>query len=106
MNEDEDTDDLTINEKLDLILQRLSALEDDRRTGTRPLLDKLIKEMIETRETLAARLSGVENRLSGVEQAVQALNCKFNVINEELLNVKGEFRGFDERMTELERKPN
>jgi hypothetical protein len=44
--------ELTIDEKLDRILQRLSALEAQGANTTRPLLDQIVKEIVETRETL------------------------------------------------------
>lgn len=58
------TADLTINEKLDRILQRLAALEAHGANTTRPLLDQIVKEMVETREMLMERIDVVEKTLT------------------------------------------
>jgi ABC-type transporter Mla subunit MlaD len=89
------TSDLTINEKLDRILSRLDALEakaDDRANATRPLLDQIIKEMVQTRETLTARLDRIERQL--------------RVMTEDVMQVRTDQRGLEDRMDELERRPN
>jgi hypothetical protein len=57
------TADLTINEKLDRILQRLAALESQGANATRPLLDHLIQEMVTTRETLMEELRRIKKQL-------------------------------------------
>jgi hypothetical protein len=57
------TADLTINEKLDQILQRLAALESQGANTTRPLLDQLIQEMVTTRETLMEELRRIKKQL-------------------------------------------
>jgi hypothetical protein len=62
-DENADTADLTMNEKLERILQRLAALESQGANTTRPLLDQIIKEMVETREALTERLDRMEVRL-------------------------------------------
>ena len=67
IDENANTADLTIGEKLDRILQRLTALESQGTGMTRPLLDQIIKEMVETRETLNLRLDGMDARLAALE---------------------------------------
>jgi hypothetical protein len=65
-DENANTADLTMDEKLDQIIQRLAVLEartGDRARETRPLLDRLIQEMIQTREALTARLDRIERQL-------------------------------------------
>jgi len=57
------TADLTINEKLDRILQRLAALESQGANTARPLLDHLIQEMVTTRETLMEELRRIKKQL-------------------------------------------
>jgi hypothetical protein len=63
-NDDTPTADLTMNEKLDRILQRLAALEAKGANTTRPLLDQIVKEMVETREMLMERIGVVEKTLT------------------------------------------
>jgi ABC-type transporter Mla subunit MlaD len=94
-DENAKTADLTIDEKLDRILQRLTALEaraDDRAKETRPLLDQIIKEMVQTRETLTARLDRIERQL--------------RVMTEDVMQVRTDQRGLEDRMDALERRPN
>jgi chromosome segregation ATPase len=93
------TADLTINEKLDQVLTRLSALESQGGVSTRPLLDNLIKEMVTTRETLAAQLAEVAREL-------KAVNSRLDIISIDLSKVRGELREHDTRLSELEGRPN
>lgn len=105
-DENANTADLTMDEKLDRILTkladvetRLGALETQGTGTTRPLLDQILQEMIQTRDTLTERLDGVEKELRSIDR-------KFDVFNKEMLGMKADIRDFDERLTELERKPN
>jgi septation ring formation regulator EzrA len=101
-DENANTADLTINEKLDRILSRLEALEakaDDRANTTRPLLDQLVKEMVQTRETLTERIGAVEKEL-------RSINHRLAIFSEDINRVRGEMRDIDSRVDELERRPN
>ena len=60
---DEPTKDLTDGEKLNAILQRLAEIEERSAKATRPLLDRILKEMVETREMMVARLDRIEAQL-------------------------------------------
>lgn len=91
------TADLTDSEKLDAIIRRLDAIEAQR--DTRPLLDQILKEMTETRDAMNARLDAVEKQLRSIDR-------KFDVFNKEMLAMKADVRDFDERLSELERRPN
>jgi len=66
IDENANTADLTINEKLDRILQRLAALEAQDANTTRPLLNQLIKETADTREALTERIAAVEKELRSI----------------------------------------
>lgn len=108
MSEDS-TKDLTTDEMLRLLLAdmrdvkgRLGALEaqgEDRTKTTRPLLDQIIREMVQTRETLTARLEGVEKELRSIDR-------KFDILNKELFAMKTDIREQSDRLTELETRPN
>lgn len=99
------TKDLTTGEKIDLILfkvasieTRLTALEsaaEDRTRETRPKLDIIIKE-----------ISDLNERMAGVETTLRSIDRKFDVLNREIFAMKTDIREHDERLTELERKPN
>ncbi|MBO0719315.1 MAG: hypothetical protein J2P41_00710 [Blastocatellia bacterium] len=67
--------------------------------STRPMFDRLLAEMITTRETLDARLASVEKEL-------RALNRTMTTFSRELLDMKTDLRDVDERVTDLERRPN
>ena len=94
-DENAKTADLTIDEKLDRILQRLTALEakaDDRANATRPLLDQIVKEMVTTRETLTARLDRIEKQL--------------RIMTQDIMAVRTDQQSLEDRMDDLERRPN
>jgi archaellum component FlaC len=94
-DENANTADLTIDEKLDRILQRLTALEskaDDRARETRPLLDHLIQEMVTTRETLMEELRRVRKQLE--------------VMTLDVMQVRADQRRLEDRMDDVERRPN
>lgn len=84
IDENANTADLTINEKLDRILQRLTALESQGRGTTRPLLDQIIKEMAETRETLNQRLDGMDARLATLEQESKIIRRELGLLREDV----------------------
>jgi hypothetical protein len=91
-DENANTAELTIDEKLDRILQRLSALEAQGANTTRPLLDQIVKEMVETRETLAARLDRIEKQLK--------------VLTLDVMQVRTDQQRLEDRMDAMERGPN
>jgi hypothetical protein len=72
-NENADTADLTMNEKLDRILRRLAALESQGANTTRHLFDQIIKEMGETRDALTERMDRMEGRLQHIESQLEEL---------------------------------
>jgi hypothetical protein len=72
-DENANTADLTMDEKLDRILKRLDALEAQRANTTRPLLDQIITEMVATRNMLVARADGADARLDRIERQLKVL---------------------------------
>jgi hypothetical protein len=105
-DDDIPTADLTIDEKLDRILQRLTALEAQGANTTRPLLNQLIQEMIETRETLTARTDAMDARFDAVEKQLRSIGRRFEVFSEDHMRMRADVRDFDERLSDLERRPN
>jgi len=130
-DENADTADLTMDEKLDLILKRLDgvenrlgALEAQSAGNTRPLLDQIIKEMTGTRDMLTERMDEIKARLDGVEKEMartrDALNERMIAVEKELrsmnhqleavavnwMKTQGTIREHAERLTELESRPN
>jgi hypothetical protein len=98
-DENANTADLTVNEKLDRILQRLSALESQGTGTTRPLLDRIIQETVETRETLTGRMDGMDARLERIEKQLKVLTL-------DVMQVRTDQQRLEDRMDEIERRPN
>jgi septal ring factor EnvC (AmiA/AmiB activator) len=97
MSEDQ-TKDLTTDEKLDLILTRLAKLEafaEDRQRDTRPMLDKIHKELADTR----AELKEMADRLARIER-------KFDVLTSDVMDLRATQRDVENRLSGLERKPS
>jgi hypothetical protein len=98
-DENANTADLTIDEKLDRILQRLAALETQGTGTTRPLLDRIIQETVETRETLAGRMDGMDARLERIEKQLEVMTL-------DVMRVRADQRRLEDRVDEIERRPN
>jgi hypothetical protein len=98
-DENANTADLTVNEKLDRILQRLSALESQGTGTTRPLLDRIIQETVETRETLTGRMDGMDARLERIEKQLKVLTL-------DVMHVRTDQQRLEDRMDDVERRPN
>jgi len=94
-DENANTADLTINEKLDQVLARLSALESQGGVSTRPLFDRLLQEVLTVREAAG-----------GVERELKAINSRLDIISIDLSKVRGDLREHDTRLSELESRPN
>ena len=110
MNE-ENTKNLTTDEKLDLLLAesvfvrtelasqgaRLAKVEafiEDRSRDTRPMLDKIYKEVADTR---------IE--LKEVRDRVVRIDRKFDVLNSDVVELRSADREFEQRLTVVERQP-
>jgi hypothetical protein len=98
-NDDTPTSDLTIDEKLDRILARLAALESQGAGTTRPLLDRIIQETVTTRETLAARIEELERLMRTIDR-------RFGVFAVDIARMRADIVDFDQRLADLERRPN
>jgi phage shock protein A len=98
-DENADTADLTMDEKLDRILQRLAALEAQGTGTTRPLLNQIIQEMVTTRETLTGRMDGTDARLERIEKQLKVLTL-------DVMQVRTDQQRLEDRMDEIERRPN
>jgi predicted nucleic acid-binding Zn-ribbon protein len=101
MSED-NTQNLTTDGKLDLILRRLTALENNlaefrafaepRLQDTRPLHD----------QTRAAVME-LSDRITGVEKELRMLGHKMEVLNENSLDARADVRDLKQRVEDLER---
>jgi BMFP domain-containing protein YqiC len=86
---EETTKDLTPDDKLDQILQRLAALE-AKTYDTRPIWEQAVKEITETRQEMNAKF--------------RALDHKFDVLIKDLFATRTSVEELDSRVTDLERK--
>jgi chromosome segregation ATPase len=108
-DENAKTADLTPDEKLDQVLAkltnldtRLAALEaraDDRAGDTRPLLNHLIQEMTQTRDTLTERIDSVEKALNRIEKQLKTLT-------QDAMQVRTDQQSLEDRIDAIERRPN
>lgn len=105
MSEDP-TKDLTTDEMLRLILGRLDKIEAQSTGTTRPLLDQLIKEMVEMRETLTARLDTLTERMAAVETELSAINDRLDIFSIDISKLRGSIRGLDTRLADVENRSN
>ena len=104
MTED-NTADLTTDELLRMILERLTRLEaqaqaqaEERANTTRPLLDRAIAEMIQTREALL-------ERFQVVEQDIKIIRREIGLLREDIRNERMERVELTERVSALESRP-
>jgi septal ring factor EnvC (AmiA/AmiB activator) len=62
---------------------------------TRPMLENLLREM---REGFA----GVNTRLDRIDERLASLERKVKILNEDILQVRADIAGIDQRVTRLE----
>jgi phosphopantothenate synthetase len=98
-DENANTADLTINEKLERILQRMAALEAQGANTTRPPLDQIVKEMVQTRETLIELMDGMGSRLERIEKQLEVMTLN-------VMQVRADQRRLEDRMDAIERRLN
>ncbi|MCI0390337.1 MAG: hypothetical protein MOB07_16425 [Acidobacteria bacterium] len=98
-DENANTADLTMDEKLDRILTdladvktRLGALETQGANTTRPILDQIIREVVETRDRLI--------------EEIATLRGEFNVVTADLIALRARGDRLDRRLSEIEQRPN
>jgi len=101
--------DLTPDEKLDQVLAKLTNLDtrmaalearaDDSAGGTRPLLNQLIQEMTQTRDTLTERIDSVEKALNRIEKQLK-------IVTQDVMQVRPDQQSLEDRMDAMGRRPN
>lgn len=98
---DDITKDLTDSEKLNLILtrlttveDRLSRLEDDRARETKPLLGEIRKEVSATRADIA-ELSAGQGR---IEAQLKHVDRKFNALTKDMMDLRAWQQELDDRV--------
>lgn len=101
------TKELTTDEILRLILNRLTNVEtrlgaieaqaEDRAKTTRPLLDQLIREMTETRDMMMDELRAVNRRLDNIDHRLAGFS-------EDHMRMRGDIREHASRLAALEER--
>ena len=103
MSEEDPTKDITTDEMLRLILGRLDKLEAQSANTTRPMLDQIIKEMIQTRDMLMEQMNA---GFEGIEKELAAINNRLDIFCIDISKLRGSIRGLDARLAEVESRPN
>ncbi len=95
MNEDDKTKDLPSEDAP--TAEPIGILPPD--SDTRPMLDRILEEMIETRHVLLTEISAVKTELKA---EVQKLGFKLEGFNKRLTNVETELAAVNDRVEKLE----
>lgn len=113
MNE-ENTQDLTINEKLDLVLAELADLRvwrtrvdafiEGRSRDTKPILSQIHKEIADTRLEMREKFEQVEERLARTSEDAKGAHRLARLLHEDLLRMRSNHEELRERVTELEQQ--
>jgi phage shock protein A len=90
MNEDT-TANLTMDGKLNLILERLTALE-AKSFDTRPIWEQALAEILEVRQ-----------RTEGIERELRKLNSRIETMPVDLMQARSDIREITYRVDDLER---
>src|SRR5207244_2275448 len=101
--DDEPTGDLSDDEKLNLILHRLTALE--QRKDTRPIWERALAELLEVKERMGRmedRMGGIEGRMGEIEKEVRQLRRQFERLIKDPFTVRANIDELDSRVEDLE----
>jgi SMC interacting uncharacterized protein involved in chromosome segregation len=119
---EENTKDLTLDEKLDLLLAevrevkvtvgnldtRLGALEtkvEDRLHDTRPLWQRVQQQIQDLKTEVQDLKTEANARFESIEKELRHMNRRFEVFSMDTMKMRADIRDFDERLIEVERKP-
>ena len=116
MTEDLNTKDLADGEKLNLILAeladlrqwraRVDAFMEDRSRDTSPMLERIHKEVADTRLEMNERFQQVEGRLDALEKAARLTNHKIDELALNILDTRAVQRELGHRVDALESRPS
>ena len=126
---EENTTDLTLDEKLDLLLAevrevkatvgnldtRLTGLEskvEERLHDTRPIWQRVQQQIVDLQTEVVDLKTEVVNfktetnaRFESVEKELRIMNRKFEVFSLDIMKMRTDIRDFDVRLAEVERRP-
>ncbi len=105
---EETTENLTSDDKLDLLLrevrdlkQRIVALE-AKSYDTRPIWEQALKEIMETRLETQEGFGLTNTRLEKIEKEMRLTNRKFEVFTNEFLELRARQRDLEDRQDKME----
>ncbi len=84
--------------RLDSIDSRLTVLEEKaeaRAYDTKPIWERALREIVETRTEMKASFEKMDNRLEALEQ-------KLDVLGDDVLTVRGRYKNLDARVRQVE----
>ncbi len=104
---------LTMLASMDARLQTLEARQPERTYDTKPVLERILKEVadhgVELKEMrvefgarfdrLEARQTALEERQAGIEKEVRHYGRKLDMFNEEMLEIRWALRDFEKRLS-------
>jgi hypothetical protein len=99
------TKDLTTDEILRLILNRITGVE-TRFSALESLVEDRLKDTRPIWQAINTRTERIEESLAEAHKGLRSIDRKFDVLNKEIFAMKTDIRDFDERLTELEQRPN
>lgn len=109
------TKDLTDGEKLNLILAELAELRawrakvdafiEGRSRDTRPKLEMIHKEIVDTRLEARERFDQAEVRMTSMEKEIKTLRREVGLLREDLWSERKERVELAERVSALEQRP-
>ena len=83
---------------LDARLQKLETESERRAVETKPIWERALAEILAVQQ----RLDKVEERLNKVEEALKDFSRKFSVLSKEMLQLRSDQLGLEERLDRVE----
>lgn len=88
----------TINEKLDQLLAEIAKIN--------ARLEASAKYALANGDLIKGRTERIEESLTAAHTQLRAIDRKLEIFNAELLKMKVDLRDFEERLAEIERRPD
>ena len=85
-------------DNLDARLSKLEAESERRAVETKPIWERALAEILAVQQ----RLDKVEERLNKVEEALKDFSRKFSVLGKEMLQLRSDQLGLEERLDRVE----
>jgi prefoldin subunit 5 len=70
--------------------------------GTQPTIETVVQMLGEMREEMRAGFEAVNARLDRVDARLDKIERKISILNDDVLSIRADLAGIDQRMTKLE----